>query len=214
MNDLRPRKKQNKAVFERFQCKFRSYLDTFHIQREPNRLTSWSTIADKILVRTQWNELKREYLARQTSLLQKMKPSNVATTYNPKKSRARANPSGQKGGSTQIVVPSRDRPPHIPSSRARQAANEVPSSALDEAIGSNDRATEHAETLAYPPDCLVFVKNLYPGTNKTTLKSLFGRPFAAETSTKVNAIDYVDYQKGMASVSICTQSFLLILRLV
>jgi xRRM domain len=49
----------------------------------------------------------------------------------------------------------------------------------------------------YPVGCLIFVKNLDPGTNKTVLRSLLASPFQAESP---GCIDYVDYTKGLGSV--------------
>ncbi|KLO07908.1 hypothetical protein SCHPADRAFT_859587 [Schizopora paradoxa] len=45
----------------------------------------------------------------------------------------------------------------------------------------------------YPLDCLVFVKNIQPDTNKTTLKKLFSVAF----EDPEGQIDYVDYTKGL-----------------
>jgi hypothetical protein len=50
----------------------------------------------------------------------------------------------------------------------------------------------------YPVGCLVFVKNLNPYSNKTVLQSLLASPFQAESS---GCIEYVDYTKGLDSVS-------------
>ncbi|KAJ8087227.1 hypothetical protein AAF712_002759 [Marasmius tenuissimus] len=51
----------------------------------------------------------------------------------------------------------------------------------------------------FPPSCLVFVRNVHPETNKTTLKSLFARSFSTvpQPGTQLNGLDYVDYNKGM-----------------
>jgi hypothetical protein len=49
----------------------------------------------------------------------------------------------------------------------------------------------------FPPSCLVFVRNIHPETNKTTLKALFSK---ASSSTSEVGIDYVDFNKGMNSV--------------
>jgi len=56
-----------------------------------------------------------------------------------------------------------------------------------------------ATTLAspYPMNCLVFVRNIHPETNKTTLRKLFSTAFDATTSF---GLDYVDFNKGMDSV--------------
>ncbi|THU99690.1 hypothetical protein K435DRAFT_937988 [Dendrothele bispora CBS 962.96] len=64
----------------------------------------------------------------------------------------------------------------------------------------------------YPTSCLVFVKNVHPSTNKTTLKKLFGRGFegfggavdgeegSAGGAGEVGGgggVDYVNFNKGM-----------------
>lgn len=54
------------------------------------------------------------------------------------------------------------------------------------------------EVEQYPKDCLVFVRNLHSGTNKTSLRSLFSLAFA---NAEVDAIDYVDFNRGMDTVS-------------
>ncbi|KEP47145.1 RNA-binding motif protein [Rhizoctonia solani 123E] len=48
---------------------------------------------------------------------------------------------------------------------------------------------------AFPPSILVFVKHLHPETNKTTLKTLFGRGAP-------NGVEYIDFQKGIDSAHI------------
>ena len=64
----------------------------------------------------------------------------------------------------------------------------------------------------YPLDCLVFVRTIHPGTNKTTLKSLFSQAFQdqdrsgqgherAHTPTTAGP-DYVDFRKGTDTVRV------------
>ena len=53
-------------------------------------------------------------------------------------------------------------------------------------------------SLHYPVGCLVFVKNLNPDTNKAVLRSLLASAFPPESS---GCISYVDYSKGLDSVS-------------
>jgi len=56
----------------------------------------------------------------------------------------------------------------------------------------------------YPPDCLVFIKNVHPETTKTTLRTLFSRGFRqSDTSAQKSfeGLDYVDFSKGMDTVS-------------
>lgn len=52
----------------------------------------------------------------------------------------------------------------------------------------------------YPQGCLVFVRNIHPETNKTTLRALFSQAF---TGSEVSGagLDYVDFSKGMDTVS-------------
>jgi len=45
----------------------------------------------------------------------------------------------------------------------------------------------------YPLNCLIFVKNIQPDTNKTTLRNLFSSVF----ENPEGQIDYVDYTKGL-----------------
>ena len=48
----------------------------------------------------------------------------------------------------------------------------------------------------YPTGCLVLVRHVHLETNKTTLRTLFSRPWAGSH----DAIDYIDYSKNMDSV--------------
>ncbi|KAK0207078.1 hypothetical protein DFS33DRAFT_1257127 [Desarmillaria ectypa] len=47
----------------------------------------------------------------------------------------------------------------------------------------------------FPPNCLVFVRNLHCETNKTTLRALFSKAF----TSLPDGVDYVDFTKGMDS---------------
>lgn len=60
---------------------------------------------------------------------------------------------------------------------------------------TNLNVVEKHET--FPTGCLVFVKNVNPETNKTTLRALFSSAITNNT----DAVDYVDYNKGLDSVS-------------
>ncbi|KAG6373737.1 hypothetical protein JVT61DRAFT_5877 [Boletus reticuloceps] len=62
--------------------------------------------------------------------------------------------------------------------------------------------TKTTPSSPYPFDCLVFVRNVHSGTNKTTLKSLFGQAFQDQDQdgtrpTPTMGLDYVDFTKGM-----------------
>ena len=55
----------------------------------------------------------------------------------------------------------------------------------------------------YPFDCLVFVRNVHPDTNKTMLKSLFTQAFqdqGQDGTTSTAGLDYVDFNRGMDTV--------------
>ena len=52
----------------------------------------------------------------------------------------------------------------------------------------------------YPQGCLIFVRNIHPETNKTTLRSLFSQAFA-NSDVSDAGVDYVDFSKGMDTVS-------------
>ena len=56
----------------------------------------------------------------------------------------------------------------------------------------------------FPLGCLIFVKNIHPQTNKTTIKELLSRTFSSHTSQDIvqdgGGVDYVDYQKNMDTV--------------
>ncbi|KAK7676140.1 hypothetical protein QCA50_014923 [Cerrena zonata] len=51
----------------------------------------------------------------------------------------------------------------------------------------------------YPYNCLVFVRNIHPETNKTTLRTLFSSAFASPQTVLPprDGLDYVDFNKGM-----------------
>lgn len=53
----------------------------------------------------------------------------------------------------------------------------------------------------YPFGCLVFVRNLHLETNKTTLRTLFTAAFESSPVDPAG-IDYIDFSKGMDSVSL------------
>ena len=70
---------------------------------------------------------------------------------------------------------------------------------------STSSAPQTTSTSLYPYGCVVFVRNIHPETNKTTLKSLFSKSFAAAGQS--SGLDYVDFNKGMDSVGLSTFLF-------
>ena len=73
--------------------------------------------------------------------------------------------------------------------------------------------TQTTPSSPYPFDCVVFVRNVHPGTNKTTLKSLFAQAFrdqdgSRQTDTLTTAgVDYIDFNKGMDTVRVPLSPF-------
>jgi hypothetical protein len=55
---------------------------------------------------------------------------------------------------------------------------------------------------SFPPGCLLFVRNVHPQTNRTTLRTLLTKALGSQ-DIPTDAIDYVDYTKGMDTVSVC-----------
>lgn len=55
---------------------------------------------------------------------------------------------------------------------------------------------EFSPRKTYPENCLVFVKNVHPETNKTTLRQLF-----ASILSSPSLLDYIDFTKGTDSVN-------------
>ncbi|KAF9458488.1 hypothetical protein BDZ94DRAFT_1270562 [Collybia nuda] len=54
----------------------------------------------------------------------------------------------------------------------------------------------------YPPNSLLFVRNLHPETNKTTLRKFFATSFQeplANGTIQSDGLDYIDFNKGMDS---------------
>ena len=50
----------------------------------------------------------------------------------------------------------------------------------------------------FPQNCLVFVRNVHPDTNKTTLRKLFSDPLLSSKGV----VDYVDFNKGLDTVGL------------
>ena len=66
--------------------------------------------------------------------------------------------------------------------------------ALPPSLSNTPRSTV---TQDYPSGCLVFARNIHTETNKTTLRKLF----SSATGFPPDVLDYVDFNKGMDSVS-------------
>ena len=75
----------------------------------------------------------------------------------------------------------------------------------EEQITEEDPSSIHPNS-TYPPGCLVFVRNVHPQTNKTSLRNLFlhaREPTGIESGKKQDdGLDYLDYTKGMDCVCV------------
>ncbi|KAI0371433.1 hypothetical protein BV20DRAFT_1043140 [Pilatotrama ljubarskyi] len=147
----------------------------------------------RALRKARWDALNEEYLAYRHRLLDEVAQCDSGHA-----------PQATAAASTNAV---RDE-------RAARAPQERAPAGADDAQGSADSTTTSAWTAAaadgapdpsapFPPGCLVYVRNVHPETNKTTLKALFAaHGFGSSASTSgsgAKALDYVDYSKGMSS---------------
>jgi hypothetical protein len=66
----------------------------------------------------------------------------------------------------------------------------------------HERDVQHDSDVSeatFPLGCLLFVKNVHPQTNRTTLRTLLGKALLSRDRS-ADGIDYVDHTKGMDSV--------------
>ncbi|KAJ3853301.1 hypothetical protein EV368DRAFT_39219, partial [Lentinula lateritia] len=59
-------------------------------------------------------------------------------------------------------------------------------------ISSDNLPSSLTSSSPFPPNCLVFIRNIHVGTNKTTLRTLLSKALIND-----GCVDYVDYTKGM-----------------
>ncbi|KAJ3764313.1 hypothetical protein EV360DRAFT_65613 [Lentinula raphanica] len=133
----------------------------------------------RALPKIRWDQLKEEYLAWQRQLREQV----LAEQDRQKEELA-----------SQMKEELGDEELHLKESKVD--SNSTSSSA---ALPSSQLSSSSS---SYPQNCLVFVRNVHPGTNKTTLRSLFSKALASGGLQKSSQpqdqnIDYVDYTKGM-----------------
>lgn len=88
-------------------------------------------------------------------------------------------------------------------SRKTEAKRPLPEAAVEPIIPKRVQPVE-ARSPEYPIGCLVFVRNVHPETNKTTLRKLFEVAFTTPEEPG-SGIDYVDFSKGMDTVRLLVQ---------
>lgn len=141
----------------------------------------------RTLSKTRWDELKEEYLAYRQRLVDEINAYEDTETF------VSAPPPSSSRSTTQPTLQSLQREHDIPP---------TPEDTLKEAISP---APAISASSWYPPDSLVFVRNIHPGTNKTTLRKLFAAAIA-NGELQDDGLDYVDFNKGMDSVSFIVSS--------
>ena len=120
-----------------------------------------------------WETLRSDYLAYRQQLVEEMNAfqdsaSKPATTHT-------------STASNEPPVPTRPEP-------ILKVQNQP-----EVRIGSSLDNPDITLSSPYPYSCLLLIKNIHHETNKTTLKTLFGKTLADSNG----GIDYVDFSKGM-----------------
>jgi hypothetical protein len=153
----------------------------------------------RILTKARWEELRAEYLLYRQELVDEInmfqddgegsvgKKGYVGEIHDQEEFE-------DPRRTNQIQVQKRA---HIPSRSTRSSATMTNDSVDIAGIQSNS---------TYPPGCLVFVRNVHPETNKTTLRNLFLHAIGS-TGVEVgkkddDGLDYLDYTKGMDCVCV------------
>jgi hypothetical protein len=127
----------------------------------------------RTLPKMRWDELREEYLAYRKQLVEEINASV-------------------------------DAEPLVPVPSTSEEARKLPQATSHEDVSQVDTPTIDLAS-PYPANSLVFVRNVHPETNKTTLRKLFSAAFRASLENGVvpsDGVDYVDFNKGMDSVSI------------
>ena len=128
----------------------------------------------RTLSKARWSELKEEYLAYRQQLLDEINTHEDAEV------------------SISVLLD----PSLAPSSSSQDVKLDSGGRAHQEDMRSPSPPPIIHPSSPYPPNCLVFARNLHPETNKTTLRKLF----STALTPSMDGLDYVDYNKGMDSV--------------
>ena len=164
----------------------------------------------RILTKARWEGLRAEYLLYRQELVDEI------NTFQDEEGEVNVyGGSSRKGGYAGGIHDQEEQedPRRTNQFQVQNGAAHIQSrSSRSAAIAANDSvdtAIIHSNS-TYPPGCLVFVRNVHPETNKTTLRGLFlhaGRSTGIEVGKKDDdGLDYLDYTKGMDCV--CVSVFL------
>ncbi|THH05202.1 hypothetical protein EW145_g4966 [Phellinidium pouzarii] len=125
------------------------------------------------LSKKKWEALKRDYISLQRRLLEK----TIAASQ------------PEPSSFSRMPVEETARSPTL-NGKYTKAQNK---STITMQKDSVQPLVYQAQNLSFPSGCLVFIKNVHPETNKTTLRTLF----TSALDGMADAIDYVDYNKGL-----------------
>lgn len=127
----------------------------------------------RTLKKADWDQRREEYLRYRTRLVQEINEYEDA--------RAEPQMIGKRQREEEVVVAN--------TSSSNGTAHMQP------------QPTALSPNAPYPYGCLVFVRNIHPETNKTTLRALFSSVLEKEPhgTLKKDGLDYVDFNKGVDS---------------
>ena len=160
----------------------------------------------RILTKARWEELRAEYLLYRQELVDEI---NMFQD----EGEIRVYGGGRRGYVGEMHdQEEQEDPPKTNQIQVQKRAHIQPRSTKSAVIAANDSVDtagiHHNST--YPPGCLVFVRNVHPETNKTTLRGLFLHakgPTGIEGGKKDDdGLDYLDYTKGMDCVCVLFRS--------
>ncbi|KAG8932087.1 hypothetical protein FRC01_000272 [Tulasnella sp. 417] len=162
-----------------FDPRFRETLggEPMDVEGEPNETGDKIWLAKRCgfraITHRRWTELRDEYLAYRDVLIARLnaRPEPEITT----RSSLRIAPDKNK------VKSDKGAQPQLSNESATVATNSIGPTRSD-----------------YPQGCLVFVRNIHPGTKKTTLKKVLSLPFTKKRHDG-SEIDYIDWEKGLDS---------------
>lgn len=152
----------------------------------------------RCLGKTKWEELKAEYLLYRQQLVDEMNRCQDEVLEMRMRKVAATSTHGA-GANAPALVASQNV--------AEESYAKRPIDDLVQIQAEGPKAIHSGSK--YPSGCLVFVRNLHPETNKTTLRTLFSRawdedPHSDEQSSAGasggSGLDYLDYTKGLDRV--------------
>ncbi|KAM5542433.1 hypothetical protein V8D89_003892 [Ganoderma adspersum] len=149
----------------------------------------------RALPKARWDALKDEYLEHRQRLLDELARADADAERPPRRPHERQTHRG-----AQHAEPASAPTPTQTRTRTQSESDSEPESEPEP--GPKSAEPLLGLSAPYPPGCLVFVRNVHPETNKTTLKALLG----AHAPPAAAALDYVDYAKGMASCHVRTST--------